>query len=403
MLHVAELQFLQKALKRCHLQTLLVGEELTTDTDFDLGLRKQLGLPSKLSDLIGLRASEVQPCTLYRIRDPFLCSYFFLRLPDEQFTLLLIGPYLEESPTSRQLLEQAERNGIPPQNMRQLENYYRGIPVLEEDNAALFLLTTFCETIWGNTAFVVSELDRQQSEALPTPIRQNPDNLLGNMQMMEARYAYENELMEVVSLGLVHKTEAMFGTFSKQAIEERLTDRVRNLKNYCIIMNTLLRKAAEKGGVHPIYLDETSNNFAHRIEQATSVDAIRDLMGTMARAYCLLVKRHTTRGFSPIVQRTIACIDSDLSGDLSLQTLAGKQSISAGYLSSLFRRETGQTLTEHVNQKRIELAKKLLTTTHLQIQTIAQHCGIPDVNYFSKLFKKHTQKTPSDYRQNGEK
>ena len=164
-------------------------------------------------------------------------------------------------------------------------------------------------------------------------------------------------------------------------------------------MNTLLRKAAERGGVHPIYLDETSNNFASRIEQSPSIKVLQELMSTMVRSYCRLVNRHATRHYSPLVQRTITYIDTDLSGDLSLNTLAAMQSINPSYLSALFRRETGQTLTEHVNEKRIRLARQLLRTTRLQVQTVAQHCGIPDVNYFSKLFKKHTGKTPREYRQ----
>ena len=72
--------------------------------------------------------------------------------------------------------------------------------------------------------------------------------------------------------------------------------------------------------------------------------------------------------------------------------------ISAGYLSDLFRREVGQTLTEFVNRKRIERAKHLLWNTQLQIQTIAQHCGILDVQYFSKTFKKYSGMTPKEYR-----
>ena len=74
------------------------------------------------------------------------------------------------------------------------------------------------------------------------------------------------------------------------------------------------------------------------------------------------------------------------------------QNVSAGYLSSLFKQETGETLTEHVNRKRVKFAMRLLGTTRLQVQTIAQHCGILDVHYFSKVFKKYAGMTPKEYR-----
>ncbi len=44
-------------------------------------------------------------------------------------------------------------------------------------------------------------------------------------------------------------------------------------------------------------------------------------------------------------------------------------------------------MTEYVNRKRVEHAIFLLNSTNLQIQEIAAACGIPDVNYFTKIFK----------------
>ena len=60
----------------------------------------------------------------------------------------------------------------------------------------------------------------------------------------------------------------------------------------------------------------------------------------------------------------------------------------SGYLATIFKKETGQTLTEYVTGKRIEHAIFLLNCTNMQIQTIAQYCGIPDICYFTKTFKK---------------
>lgn len=88
----------------------------------------------------------------------------------------------------------------------------------------------------------------------------------------------------------------------------------------------------------------------------------------------------------------------DLSGDLSLHSLASMQNISSGYLSTLFKKEVGVTLTDYVNSRRVKQASQLLRSTVLQIQTIAQYCGISDVNYFSKTFKRYLGCTPKDYR-----
>ena len=104
------------------------------------------------------------------------------------------------------------------------------------------------------------------------------------------------------------------------------------------------------------------------------------------------------KGYTLPIQKVITKIDSDLTADLSLTALAKYINVNASYLSGLFKKETGTTLTEYVNKKRVEHGILLLNSTTLQIQTIAQYCGIPDVNYFTKLFKKHYNKTPKDYR-----
>ena len=74
------------------------------------------------------------------------------------------------------------------------------------------------------------------------------------------------------------------------------------------------------------------------------------------------------------------------------------QNISASYLSNIFKKETDKTVTEYVNGKRMDYAAHLLATTKQQIQSIAQICGIVDVQYFSKLFKKVKGMTPKEYR-----
>ena len=109
--------------------------------------------------------------------------------------------------------------------------------------------------------------------------------------------------------------------------------------------------------------------------------------------------QHPKVSNAPTVQKAIVFIESDLSADLTLSSIAQEQNISSGYLSAIFKKETGKTITEFIRERRIKHAIYLLETTHLQVQTIATHCGIVDLQYFSKIFKKHTGKTPKEYRE----
>lgn len=401
----AELHFLQATFERCHIKTLLLDPRESLDERADIGLGAFLADESvghnSFSDLV----SAIQAGTMYKMTDPFLCGYLFLILPDTNpQAVLFIGPYRTSELTEQQMLELAERFRVPPRQIPHLKNYYNGIPVMTEDSPLFVMVEEFGELIWGGSGkFTVVNINQEYAGAgsplSAEKIPDDPSRAVWNMQAMERRYAYENELMEAVTQGQLHKAERLLASFATMSFEQRLTDTVRNMKNYCIIMNTLLRKAAENGGVHPIYLDSVSSDFAKRIELLNSVVDVSSLMSDMVRSYCRLVRKHSIRHYSPPVQKAITFIDSDLTADLSLSALARMQSVSAGYLSSLFKQETGQTLTEHVNQKRVKYAMQLLKSTKLQIQTIAQHCGILDVQYFSKMFKKYVGKTPKEYRE----
>jgi YesN/AraC family two-component response regulator len=123
------------------------------------------------------------------------------------------------------------------------------------------------------------------------------------------------------------------------------------------------------------------------------------MMKEMFSSYCRLVYKHSVKNYSSVVQKTILIIDSNVSAELSLNLLAKKLGVSAGYLSTVFKKETQKNVSQYIKEKRIDQAKHLLSTTHLQIQTVALHCGIMDVQYFSKIFRKETGKTPKEYRE----
>lgn len=137
------------------------------------------------------------------------------------------------------------------------------------------------------------------------------------------------------------------------------------------------------------------------IEQTVSIDYCYLLQKKMIKKYCQLVQTQNLTQFSKLIQKIIIYIDGNLQGDLTLSTLAKLFSITPGYLSAQFRKETGHSLTDFVNRRRIDHAQKMLLTCDTAIKSIAEDCGISDIYYFSRLFKKITGTTPKAYRQKG--
>lgn len=342
------------------------------------------------------------PETLYKLADPFERHYRLLRLGGDEPMVLFLGPFLTDSVSSQQLLELSETYGISPHKHKYILEYYASLPILNENSALLIMLNSFCELVWNKPSFAVKDIFPKHN-ASETPFSKSMQNLapndtLVNKKAVERRYSFENELIRAVTLGQAHMEDRFRAAFSVNAFEKRTSDALRNAKNYAVIMNTLLRKAAEKGGVHPVDIDHISAEFAAKIEKISALSRISALMTEMFRTYCRLVRKHSIQKYSLVVQKTILIINADLSADLSPKLLAKCQGISLGYLSAVFKKETGKTLSQYVCERRMEYAEYLLTTTNLQVQTISLHCGIMDAQYFSKLFKKHYGIPPLQYK-----
>ena len=408
MRYEAELGLLRATFEKCRIRTAIVDPEAPLSAHPELQLH--LLPPDELTDTVSPAQllPPIEPNTIYYMTTPITCSYLYLRLPvTAKNTVLFIGPYLMRTPASGQIMEWCERNGVSPRRQKELERYLSHVPVLSEGNHLFAMVDAFADHLWGSGGFRAETLQHTLSQDTShfwaqKPHSKDEDSML-QMQLLESRYEYENKLMDAVSVGQFQKAEVLLSSFASMSVMQRLADPVRNAKNYCIISNTLLRKAAEKGGVHPFYLDSVSTAFALDIEALSTVDASKLLMLDMLRTYCRLVRKHSMKGYTAPVQRAITIIDADLSANLTLQVLAGRLNVSSSYLSALFRKETGLTLTDFINQRRIQHAMYLLETTHLQVQTIAQHCGFLDVHYFTKVFKRIAGHTPRQHRQNAHK
>lgn len=102
--------------------------------------------------------------------------------------------------------------------------------------------------------------------------------------------------------------------------------------------------------------------------------------------------------YSRQIQEAVTYIIHHYSEPVSLNTVAANVELSPNYFSGLFKKETGQNFSDYLISYRIEKAKKLLSNSDKNISEIALEVGYSDVRYFSKLFKKKVELTPSEYK-----
>lgn len=128
-----------------------------------------------------------------------------------------------------------------------------------------------------------------------------------------------------------------------------------------------------------------------------AMDAQQALLRVAGQLLDALAVRRTRRSHQ-IIQRAQAYIGENL-GDptLNLTRVSTSVGLSSIYFCSLFKQETGQTLSEYINLARVEKAKVLLAATDEKIASIAQQVGYANPSYFFEVFKRLTGERPRDY------
>ena len=401
--HSAELNFFINFTHHLNLPHHLLEIDSASITSSDMELREMLGISSQSSQSWKPHLARIlKPNTITYVTDEFFCQYVILLLPDTSNSILTIGPYITSAITIEQFLDIMQKKSVPSEWLPILKNYYQRITCLSSEDGLVAALHTLASVLWGtenytSESFIQGLPNSLEPLAIPTNPQKRAD-AFASVRSIEQIYQAENELLQAVSHGRSAKAKLLLSHFPVFSLEQR-TDALRNLQNYTIVINTLLRKAAEQGGVHPIYIDQLSSTFAYRIESTTRTDYFSDLWNDMIQKYCALVNKHSIRNYSLPIQKVITRIDFDLTADLSLKGTAQFLNMNASYLSNLFKTETGYTLTDYVNMKRMDYAAYLLVNTTTPVSNIAQSCGVLDDNYFTKLFKRYHQKTPSQFRQ----
>lgn len=109
-------------------------------------------------------------------------------------------------------------------------------------------------------------------------------------------------------------------------------------------------------------------------------------------------------GTAALTPTQIACILKDFivgnySDDINLNIIADNMNYSPSYLTKIFCQAYDCTPTKYLSNLRLHQAQKLLLNEpSLSVRQIGEMCGYHDQGYFSRIFKKHTGKSPLEFR-----
>jgi len=175
---------------------------------------------------------------------------------------------------------------------------------------------------------------------------------------------------------------------------------VRSIKARLLELLVVLSRATIEAGADPAETFRLSEDFISQIEQYNDVDQLALWISDIVRRFILLAFDLAQVKHSDVVFKTSNYIRKNCADKLSLDSLAREVFLSKSYLSSIFKKETGMSLTAYITKVRVEKSKRLLLEENTSMANISSQCGFKDQSYFTKVFKKETGVSPKRFRDN---
>lgn len=308
---------------------------------------------------------------------------------------LIVGPFLSDIPDDGFISKVIEVNKLPLGYRLEFQQYYRSLQILDSSTSknigSLIVNLAINPIIDANALFSEKkylgvdnkEKNEFESEKFYTEV--------------ELRYKLQREIQNAVEKGSKEELKGLLSAFYFNPTHRVPNNPLRAQKNLAFSFNTILRLAAERGDVSPVYLHNTSDKFAVLIETVSNMVELENLMSKAALEYCDLVNKLSTAGCSPAIRKAIDYINLNFSEMLCLNTISEKIGLSPSHLSRQFKKETNSTITEFINKKRVEEAKFLIKQNNHSITDIALMVGFESHNYFCTVFKQITSLTPKEH------
>lgn len=199
----------------------------------------------------------------------------------------------------------------------------------------------------------------------------------------------KDKLTEILNYSIIG--EAELGVLSKRS-------RLRSLQNLMITGIALTCRAAIEGGLNGETAFTLSDFYIQKLEEQDSIYAILALTEEAIYDFTNRVSEASKELYSTTITICQHYIDNHIYGEITLDQLADFCHLSPNYLSSLFKKEVGISISEYIQLQRINEAKRLLTFTNYPILAIGSLLNFTDQSYFIKIFKKFTNITPKQYR-----
>lgn len=176
---------------------------------------------------------------------------------------------------------------------------------------------------------------------------------------------------------------------------------VTNLKYHFVITTAMITRLCRQKGMELEQAFRMSDFYIQKLDDIHTVQGVRDLHDEMVLDYT--EKMRKLRRSDTNSKHINACkeyIYSHIKDRITIEDLSDELGVSASYLSRLFKKETGDSVSAYIRLQKIEKAKNLLRYSDYSIIDIANRLSFSSQSHFIQQFRELTGITPKKYRDN---
>jgi AraC-like DNA-binding protein len=216
-------------------------------------------------------------------------------------------------------------------------------------------------------------------------------------------YQLESRMFHCIRKGEVDELKNIYSEFTlnDRSVGYLSKDPLRQAQYTFVAGITLATRSAIEGGLPEIEAYNLSDVYVQNADQCKRPE---DVMTLFIRAIYDFTRRvgQVKTHLKPYSYPVTLCLEyilSHLHYQITLNDLAERCHLTPQYLSALFRKETGTTITEYILKEKLETAKQMLTYSELNLSEISQYLAFCSHSNFTAHFRKCYRVTPSEYRE----
>lgn len=320
----------------------------------------------------------------------------YVALPEEEY--ILIGPVSEQKVSHGQCIEILNELSIKRSKAAELEYFLKKVPVMSR---ARFLSTLqFLDFILNQEENDIEDVSGSEIvKSVDISAELEADN--ENFQEKHDTEEVEKMLIAAVAAG---KDRELIGIMTKLTAATLTAGRtaatsLRTAKNVFISSTAIISRVAVQAGLDYDLALTISDLYIQKIETMNTLEPIIVMLGTMMADYCNRIKKiRKYDGESMIVIKATEYVRRNIYKKLQVKDVADSLGLSISYVSAVFKKETGVSLKQYIQEEKISEAKYLLSKPGASIPDVAERLSYSSVSHFQSAFRKATGTTPGMFK-----